>query len=77
MEDRHLRKVEAAGSNPAQSIGKITNKSLEEYLSFLELKGVTKDLLFISTNQFESVFRIGSACIVTINTSNKIALIAI
>jgi len=33
--------VEAAGSNPAQSIDRITDKSIGEYLSFLELKGVT------------------------------------
>jgi hypothetical protein len=38
----NLRKVEAAGSNPAQSIDRITDKSIVEYLSFLELKGVTK-----------------------------------
>ena len=54
VEDRHLRKVEATGSNPVQSIKKISNESLEEYLSFLELKGVTKghkkeiDILSIS-----------------------------
>ena len=28
--------------NPAQSITRITDKSIEEYLSVLELKGVTK-----------------------------------
>ena len=42
MEDRHLRKVEAVGSNPTQSIKKISNEAIGEYLSFLELKGVTK-----------------------------------
>ena len=42
MEDRHLRKVEAVGSNPTQSIIKISGESIGEYLSFLELKGVTK-----------------------------------
>ena len=42
MEDRHLRKVEATGSNPVQSIKKISDESIGEYLSFLELKGVTK-----------------------------------
>ena len=41
-EDRRLRKAEAAGSNPAQSTYKFTDKSIGEYLSFLELKGVTK-----------------------------------
>ena len=43
MEDRYLRKVEAVGSNPIQSITRITENSIEEYLSFLELKDVTKD----------------------------------
>jgi len=42
VEDCHLRKVEAVGSNPTQSIKKISNESIGEYLSFLELKGVTK-----------------------------------
>jgi len=42
---KSLRKVEAAGSNPAQSIDRITDKSIGEYLSFLELKGVTKSHL--------------------------------
>jgi len=42
VEDRHLRKVEATGSNPVQSIKKISDESIGEYLSFLELKGVTK-----------------------------------
>jgi hypothetical protein len=42
VEDRHLRKVEAAGSNPAQSIVKITNESFEDNLSFLELKALKK-----------------------------------
>ena len=42
MEDRHLRKVEAVGSNPTQSIKRISDESIGEYLSFLELKGVTK-----------------------------------
>ena len=39
---KNLRKVEAAGSNPAQSIPTISNEIIGEYLSFLELKWVTK-----------------------------------
>ena len=34
--------MEAAGSNPAQSIPTISNEIIGEYLSFLELKGVMK-----------------------------------
>ena len=34
--------MEAVGSNPTQSIKRISNDSIGEYLSFLELKGVTK-----------------------------------
>ena len=34
--------MKAAGSNPAQSIISITNNSIGEYLSFLELKEVEK-----------------------------------
>ena len=40
-EDRRLRKAEAAGSNPAQSILKISDDILEEYLNIIELSGIT------------------------------------
>ena len=41
VEDRHLRKVEATGSNPVQSMKKITDESIGEFLAILKLKGVT------------------------------------
>jgi hypothetical protein len=40
---KNFRKVEAVGSNPTQSIKKISNDSIGEYLSFLELKEITKE----------------------------------